>query len=114
MFILPSRDIRVQLYCHRCGSRRYDRWHPKHGAITGRSYDYGDPYTEVLQQERGDVRVGLIAAGKPQPISAATRTALAGKPKTGARTDGSQGTALQLVSSRKGKKGGVRHRAHHR
>src|SRR5262249_47830407 len=107
MLVLAAHDIRVHLRCSRCGSGRYDRWHAKTGGITGRSYDYAEAYTDVLQDTREDVRLGLIAKGKPQPISAAVRKQLT--PKTGA-TDGGTGTALQLVSSKKGK-GRVRHRA---
>jgi len=110
MLVLASRDIRVHLHCPRCTSNRYDRWHPKTGGISGRSYDYAEAYKDVLGDSREAVRLGLIAGGKPQPISAEVRKRLT--PKTGA-PHGSDRTTLQLVSSKKGK-GRVRHRSNRR
>src|SRR5215468_4663772 len=93
MLVLASRDIRVHLHCPRCTSNRYDRWHPKTGGISGRSYDYAEAYKDVLGDSREAVRLGLIAGGKPQPISAEVRKRLT--PKTGA-PHGSDRTTLQL------------------
>jgi hypothetical protein len=106
MVIVKGGSIRVRLFCDRCGSSRHDKWHPKTGAIDGRSYDPSKEYQEVLTETRADVRVGLIAKGKPQPISAEVRKT--GTTPTGAR-DGGKGTALQLVPGKR--KGRVRNRA---
>src|SRR5262245_28648136 len=97
MLVLPAHTIRVRLSCERCGSVRVDRWAQKTGAIDGRAYDYTEAYTALLEETRADTRVALIAAGKPQPISAATRA-------KGARTDGAKGTRLQLMSSQRKKR----------
>jgi len=99
MVILKGNTIRVSLHCDRCESRRHDKWHPKTGAIEGRSYDPSEVYEKLLEDSRAEVRVGLIEKGRPQPISAEVRKGT---------TDGRKGTALQLVQGKR--KGRVRHR----
>jgi hypothetical protein len=101
MVIMPDHTIRVQLGCHRCASVRTDRWHPKHGAIEGRHYNPTTEYRELLDKyARGEARVAMIGAGKPQPLSAYTRAAAQ---KAAAKGDAhaTDSTALRLVSKGK-------------